>query len=61
MATTKKSDTKKRLVIRIPEEFHKLIAIRAKKEHRSINNYIQTILRKVIIDDHYNERHTPNN
>lgn len=60
MATTKKSDTKKRLVIRIPEEFHKLIAIKAKKEHRSINNYIQTILRKVIVEDYYNDRQTPN-
>ena len=49
--TTKNADNKKRLVIRIPQEFHQLIVLKAKKEHRSVNNYIQTVLRKAILEE----------
>ena len=50
MATTKKSILKKRLVLRIPEEFHKLIQIEAQKERRSVNNYVEMLLSLALKD-----------
>lgn len=48
MATSGHRIPKKRLVLRIPEDFYNKIKELASQEHRSVNNYVEIILRKAL-------------